>query len=112
MNPHYLWARHRDAKAGDEIEISHEKHAFLIKARIAAVDKDSQSFAYKLLPGYPADLTEIEAVSADLEGATVTEEGALKWCVRLGGFVVKSGMPSETLAREGWKRSSAWHVLG
>lgn len=100
LNPAYLWRRATEGemKAGDEFVITHKLHAFIVRGYIIAVDRDMKAVSYKILPGYPVDLTKIDPVSASLSGAVVIRHGANNWCVQRGAVMLKGGFQNEAEA--------------
>jgi hypothetical protein len=101
MSPAYLWAKAREIRPGDFFEVRHERHAFLVRGYVVDLDHDAKTLSFKLLPGYPVDLRDMELIACDWSGATVTQEAPpYNWCIRLGGAIAKSDFSSESRATE------------
>lgn len=95
LNPQYLMRRSDQMQPHHEFLITHELHAFLVRGYILGVDKIAQGLIYKLLPGYPVDLTGIDAVAADYSGSVILRRGSLGYVIQRGAYMLKSGFQNE-----------------
>jgi len=104
MDLRYCWHRHEQIKPGDWIEIRHSLFHYHIDILVTEIDKEAMS----ILGYYTVrDLTKEELRVPDLDGAYTEELGALKWVIRLGTRVLKSGFDTKLEADAWLKKKQA-----
>lgn len=97
LAPGYMAIRVKDMRPGDTFDIRHEKHAFLVRGYILAVDKEAGAISYAALE--VIDLHAIPAIVYDWADAEVKRLPS-GFAVMRGQDALKTGFPTEAAANE------------